>query len=231
MNKNIFTYWEGPRPPYIQRCLEIMKGIGVQILDDTCDFVRNLHPNWKTLSRPAQRADAVRVAAIEARGGLWIDADTISTGLLSFFDKVDETVDLMYCRWSDKRVLNGYFYGKEHSPVMREWLKQINSLLSRQTVGLAWTSLGEGVLNPLINLRFKESCVEFSRSVFLPINIDQIPAVFFEPVSYKAFLKKDTIAIGLNHSWFCDHAPLFVQSSIETIVKTDTLIGGLFADY
>jgi hypothetical protein len=80
---DVYTYWEGPKPPWIELCLEtIVRNIpGVQVLDK-----RSWHQIYDgaLLSRamfdrltPNQQSDWVRAWLLSQRGGMWIDADAI----------------------------------------------------------------------------------------------------------------------------------------------------------
>ena len=235
-NHKVWTYWENApgksTPPYIDYCLESIKKYCSDLViitpENVDSFVKNLHPNWKALQRIAHRADAVRVAVIAEHGGIWIDADTLFIADINEFQNtIKNEKDFLFCRWDDGRILNGYFYGGKKSPIMLEWLKQINARLSKGT-NFGWTALGEAIISPLAFGKYRSVCEEFKRQVFLPVNIDRIPFVFLEPISFAAFVQKDTVAIGLNHSWMCDNFPDIINKSIEEIVKDFTLFSSFF---
>ena len=238
-NHKVWTYWETPIgkevPPYISACLESIKRYCPELTiltpSNVEEYILGLHSNWKQLSKIAHKADAIRVAVIAEHGGIWVDADTFFIDNISIFqNRFDNSKDFYFCRWDDGRILNGYFYGKEHSPIMREWLKQINAKLSNGN-NFAWTSLGEAIISPLAFGKYKEDCQEVSRNFFLPINIDKIPFIFMEQVSYKAFVKSSTVAIGLNHSWLCDNFPEIANATIEELTNGKyTLFNSIFKE-
>lgn len=217
---NVWSYWQGPMPEYIRICIETMR--------KHCDNFTLLTPNnindylfnspldidrCKRLNNPAHLADVYRVAVIFHYGGLWLDCDTIMINPLHAFKKIISSYNdgFFHSRWDDRRVLNGYFYATKNSDLLGEWLTHINRLIKSSSIRNTWTQFGEKILTPLVNSgQFKT--IEINRSAFLPINIDKIPWVFFEPFHWSNFVSDDTITIGLNNSWFKDHVPHFVNS-------------------
>lgn len=241
IEKNVFTYWETPKnqqiPAYIVHCLYSIQhkcydDFKVHIITpELADkYLENtgLHENWKRLGSIAQRADCIRIAVINKMGGIWIDADTIFIkSPISIFEHITDFIDFIYMRWNDGRIMNGYFAGKAESAFMKEWLKYVNLGLSEITT-LHWTSFGEQILTTLAyKEQFEKSILEIDRRIFLPINIDKIPNIFFEDVDYKYFLKDNTVAVGLNHSYFCDNQNWFVEQPSEKIVKGNMMINQL----
>ena len=232
---NVFTYWEGPKPAYIDVCIASMEmfcGVDFCLItpetaDDWIDGA--LHENWKKLKNPAHRADCIRVAVINKCGGLWVDCDTVFIRQLGPFSMYG--MKFCYTRWDDGRALNGYFFGEKSNPVTSEWLSSINAILRKWNCvsAQAWTSFGEKILTPLLNRPdIKSISGQFDRRIFLPINIDRIPWVFFEPVHWSAFVSDDTVAFGLNNSWFRDNVIKFYKSPEPWI--GELLINKLIAD-
>ena len=219
-NLNVWTYWQGPMPEYIKICIETMRrhcdNFTLLTPHNINDYVCNSPLNTthcKRLSNPAHLADVYRVAVIFNHGGLWLDCDTIMINNVSNFKSVFISYPdgFFYSRWNDSRVLNGYFYATKENPLMEDWLYKINRLLKMPSLKNSWTQFGEKILTPLVNSGMYNT-IEISRSIFLPINIDKIPWLFFEPFHWSNFIADDTIAIGLNNSWFRDHVPEFINS-------------------
>jgi len=205
-----WSYWEGPRPEYINICIESMRRFCPYFTlvtpENVDDFLEGsgLKPEWKKLKLLAHKADCLRVAIINKYGGLWIDCDTVFIRPISIFEEIARGYEFVYTRWNDGRCLNGYFYGDKGNPVTGEWLSKINTnIMTMATRDRQWTQLGEMILGPIINSkRYASRCLEIDRRIFLPINFDKIPQVFFEPVHYSSFIVDDTMCVGLNHSYF-----------------------------
>lgn len=217
---NVWSYWQGHMPEYIKICIETMKrncdNFTLLTPENISDYIYNSPldiDKCRKLNKAAHLADIYRVAVIFNHGGLWLDCDTIMINSLQTFKSMVSSYDdsIFYSRWNDGRVLNGYFYATKENPLIEEWLFKINQLIRRQSISNTWTLFGEKILTPLVNsCEFKT--IEINRTIFLPINIDKIPWIFFEPFHWSNFVFDDTISIGLNNSWFKDCVPQFFNS-------------------
>ena len=217
---NVWTYWQGPMPEYIKICIDTMRkhcdNFTLLTLHNINDYIYNSPldiDKCKRLNNPAHLADVYRVAVIFNHGGLWLDCDTIMINPLHDFKSIVSSYNdcFFHSRWNDGRVLNGYFYATKGHALLKEWLHSINKVLKMVSIRNSWTLFGEKILTPLVNRRTFNT-IEISRTIFLPINVDKIPWIFFEPFHWSNFVSDDTIAIGLNNSWFKDHVPQFVNS-------------------
>ena len=194
MNNKVFTYWENEAgkltPPYIKACIDSIKMNCKEFVLLTPDNINQfidkdeLNPNWRSLPYIAQHADCIRVAIINKYGGWWIDADTCFLRPIELIANfIDESKEFSFFQWIDGRVLNGYFYAKSpNSSVTSDWLESINKILSNPSQ-MQWTSLGESILTPLVKWKYKPKCQLLDRNIFLPINFDKIPYIFFEDVN------------------------------------------------
>ena len=79
---DVWTFWTGPRPPWISLCLETLSRHcpTIKVLDDsfwTSEFDANV-PIQQLLESPAHfRSNLVRSWLLSKRGGIWVDADCI----------------------------------------------------------------------------------------------------------------------------------------------------------
>jgi len=224
---NIFTYWEGSRPLYIEKCLKSISGIAkldknirtvVLTPNNVGTFLKDagLHDNWTKLKTIAHRADCIRVAVMCKYGGLYVDADTVFLKSPSEFLNLLTDKDFYFMRWDDGRIMNGYFYCKALSDIMQEWLLLINQKLRLvNTSEPRWTEFGEKIIMPIVYGNFSNDACEIPRHHFLPVNIDKIPHVFFERVKLKGFDYNGVFSVALNHSFFCDHYKEFIAIDNE----------------
>ena len=240
MNKNVFTYWETPVgeliPPYISLCIQSIerhcKEFHLITPENVSSYIddNDLNPNWRKLPYIAQRADCIRVAVINKYGGFWVDADTVFIRSIDLLEEyIDDNKELCFLQWSDGRVLNGYFYAKEKSVIISKWLEYVNKQLSNTNM-IQWTSFGESILTPLVLWQFKEKCQRLNREIFLPINFDRIPFVFFEDISYRSFVKHNTIGVGLNHSWLINVSPKIKHMMSSEILKGQEVLSQVLRD-
>jgi hypothetical protein len=249
MIKNIYTYWENPvgktTPPYIEACFRSAKvlceaiGATFQVFsqDSAKGFLAThkvIHGNYFKLTSPSHRADCLRVAVIALNGGLWIDADCLFIrNPQPFFNMIAENEvnghDFFYTQWDDGRVLNGYFYATPESRAMTTWLDHINQVLYHMPQIRTWTMFGEQIITPLALYKFGKECFRFDRKYFVPINTDKIPFAFFEDIPYSAFDKTYTVAVNLNHSFFCNHRPEITTASIDDLSTRSDLLGDILS--
>lgn len=235
---NIFTYWEGKRPLYIEKLLGSFDKVDTHNCKFTLITPENiesvidtskLHVNWRHLTRIAHKADCLRVATILQYGGLWVDADTLYIKCpCAFIEKMSENQDFLYMKWNDGRILNGYFWGRRGSPILKAWLDKINSRLQLDDKNYSWTEFGEQCIMPLVYYWYGDRCKEIKRYHFLPVNIDKIPHVFFERIKLDGFLFDDTFTVGLNHSWFIDNYKAFTEiADIKKLSDGELLINDI----
>lgn len=217
---NVWTYWQGNMPEYIKICIETMERNCTKFTllnpKNIFDYLRNSSldiDKCRRLNNPAHLADIYRVAVVFNYGGLWLDCDTIMIKSLNDFKRIISSYNngFFYSRWNDGRVLNGYFYATKEHEIMDKWLFGINKTLKKVSTQNNWTQFGEKIITPLVNSENYKT-IEISRTIFLPINIDKIPWIFFEPFHWSNLVSDDTITIGLNNSWFRNYVPQFVNS-------------------
>jgi len=83
MTPRIWTYWEGPRPPWINLCLRtIERNIpGVEVLTPESWAAmydgRDVPRETLDRQRPNVKSDFIRAWLLHHIGGIWIDADAI----------------------------------------------------------------------------------------------------------------------------------------------------------
>lgn len=212
---NVWTYWEGPQPKYIDVCIASLARVcSSPVINFRCvtpetlgDYVEadDIHPNYKKLP-VAPKSSAIRSALLARHGGLWCDADTI--GIKSPLELLCKYhgVDCLYVMWSNMppRVINGYIYFQPGSKTAREWLDQTNhKLKTNPESAMRWTGLGERLLTPIVQPRIDSHQIPLS--TFLPIEIDCDVQTFFETGDFREPIMPHTVAYGLNNSWFMYH--------------------------
>ncbi|MFZ2253216.1 MAG: capsular polysaccharide synthesis protein [Minisyncoccia bacterium] len=225
---NIWSYWEGPRLPYIDTCIRSMQAVYGNdfhlVTPETVDEYipqGTLHPHYERLDQPALKADCVRAALLALRGGWWFDADTIA--LPGWPPSKADSAWACYMTWQREpiRVLNGYIGMGCDCPVGAIWLEQVNQTLAARSPD--WCTLGERILTPLLYGK-TEPIWEIPRRLCLPIDIDSNVAAFMRPGSPRDYLHNDTLCFGLNHSWMLYHHPAAMQMLPNGWAKSPLLI-------
>jgi hypothetical protein len=231
---NVFSYWEGPSPPYIQLCIVSMqKVLGDSFTLVTPEIINDwlpqdiLHPSWKALPQPALKADCIRAALLATHGGWWWDADTIA---LCHPKEVHagQTDEVLYMTWTNqpRRVLNGYIYFPPGNPAAKKWLMGVNEGLRQGKVD--WCTLGEKLLTTELSPGSFDTR-EIPRRLFLPIDIDLEVKQFFTEQEWWWYCYKDTVCFGLNHSYFVYHHRKLMNSGPHEWKNGTTLIHKLLA--
>lgn len=202
----IFSYWEGPMPFWIDVCLKSMQrvfGKDLTILDRESAIKLCPDAALTGLHEPAHFADYLRVSLLSRYGGWWIDADTIALKPLRWLHDRFIAFDMLYMTWTNqpRRVLNGYIYAREGSPITQKWMTALQDRLDLKIPIEKWTEIGEGVLTPLVDTVERTKTKEICRERFLPLDVDIHVRKLFEPGDPKDYIASDTCCFGLNHSW------------------------------
>ncbi len=223
----VFTYWEGYMPPYIKYCLGTLQTRVKDhiILDSTSveHYISNLHFRWRQIRWLAQKVDLIRLAVLYKYGGIWADADTIWINDVNDFIKNKEG-DFYASRWmTSNNIINGYFLAKQRSEFLGYCLENANIRLERDRrtsyPDHGGVMFGEYLFNE-INIKHPNLLKEFKTEVFLPFELPGNRDRWWRPLQINNYIKKNTIAIGLNHS---QYPKAQVDKSIEDHLKTNTL--------
>lgn len=178
MKKRIFTFWEPSEniPGYLDLCVETWKKFLPDyeiIILDYKNIDKYLGKNYfdKTLYSDyslAKQADAIRCAILKKYGGIWLDLDTIITS--NNFENIINNIDSDFVMF---RKHLGFIYAKPDAQKLFLWEKAIHQRLKwyrilnhtckplREIIRIfnkeyinntkAWNSLGNGLLNPLLD--------------------------------------------------------------------------------
>lgn len=134
--KNIFTFWEGSKPAYIEMCMATWHFpftlLNYENLNEYTDLSID---KLRRFSLP-QIADAVRVHVLRDHGGHWLDADTIMIG-----DRLpDETI------MGDPDIRTntiGYLHTDPHSEMFERWAEFQDNIINDDTRNTkSWSLLG-----------------------------------------------------------------------------------------
>lgn len=226
----VWTFWEGPRWPYIDLCLETIQrqcvgGCEARVLDlpafDRLIGPSVLNPAWRKLEWGIA-TDCIRAALLATYGGFWFDADTIA--LRSPAKLATLGMDVVHVTWTKKprRVVAGYLYMRKGCDAAVKWLENINRNLAAGNCG--WTVLGEQSLGPAVAAADPEKVLEVPRSTFLPIDIDCNVTEFFSEHNWQDHASPASVCYGLNHSWFVSRYPTSFRLEWDKVRKSPLLI-------
>lgn len=225
--KQIFTYWEGEKPPYIEYCIDtIIKNSGVKVHVITPENLNKylpkniLNEQHKKLSVITQKTDCIRLGILYEHGGMWCDADTIFLKDCSKWFNTD--VEFVAMQWTkNKNVLNGYFFAKKNSLFILKCLEYINNILKNKPKNYYYDAsgcfFGESVFTKISE---KQQITTIPLSVFIPVEFPNDKDVWYKDIVINKFIKPETVAIAFNHS---QHGIGFKNKTMEEHLKEKNL--------
>jgi len=132
----IFCYWEGPMPPYIQLCAELLRAHNHNVvLLDPPGLQQLGFPShvWATISRwnVVQRSDAIRCWLLHRFGGMWCDIDCIPMQPFWPVLHVAKATPLGVAAYhsTDDTVGVGFIAARRDSPVIERWWQAIVTVI------------------------------------------------------------------------------------------------------
>ena len=234
-DKNFFTYWEGPMPPFIKYCLKSFQAragsdVNVHIVtpDNVDEYMTGagLCANWKGITHLPQKVDCIRVGLVHKYGGIWCDADTILLKSVSHLFNFSGGEDISLFNWSfNQRVLNGYFIAKKNSLFLSNCLDQLNLILTTNFK----TNYSEGGGVYLGECVFKQAQYFnkyniLSLKTFIPYEFPPTRDRWFMPGSAEEYLAPETVAFALNLS---QYNPDFKNMTIDQHMNSGWLFGNI----
>lgn len=176
----VWTYWEGPRHTWIERCLETARlhVPNLRILtpaefDELWDQDRDIDLSHLHV---AQRADFIRAFLLMRFGGLWIDADCIVMRDLSPLITRLRDFDVIAHRERQGLFSNAFLAMKPDSAIARRFYETICARL-RSGQPLGWIALGNEPLSALLT-GASEPILELKTAAVQPICWSR-PDLFF----------------------------------------------------
>jgi len=176
----VWSYWEGPMPDWIARCLETARRhapsfrlLGPGDFDALWDRDRDIDLSKLHV---AQRSDFVRAFLLMRFGGLWIDADCIVMRDLSpLLGKLSE-FDVIAHRERQGYFSNAFLAAKLGSAVAARFYQAVCARL-RTGRPMSWIALGNEPLTEVMG-NAAERCLELPTEQVQPICWSK-PEVYF----------------------------------------------------
>jgi len=150
-----WTYWEGPRAPWIRACLRTIMAHAPRVRVLTPEGFDQLRDRDRDIDlsrlQPAHRADYIRAFLLHRYGGLWVDADClVMQSLEPVFEPLRAgTHDFVAHRERSGLVSNGFIAARAGSRIAAEFYARIAAVL-RARRPLGWTSIGSAPLNEVL---------------------------------------------------------------------------------
>ena len=159
---NIYTFWEGPMPPYVALCLKTRdrwwgSRHTVLNLSNLAEHLPGfpLCPYFMGLQR-AHQADLIRTEIVANKGGCWVDADCIILDGMRDLLAPMAPNEFIYYNDGDTYA-NGFFAaGSRFNPCVREWAKLNRAVfLNHKRMGtdparIPWRSFGSDQMKEIL---------------------------------------------------------------------------------
>lgn len=140
----VWTYWEGPCPPYVELCLDsLRRHAGARVLD-RASFDR-LWTSDRDLPIDAlyvaHRADYVRAYLLRHYGGFWIDADCVLLRPVTPLAALLDQHDLVTYREPAGTIANNFLLARPGAPVVADFYARVAAHL-RARRPIDWLEIG-----------------------------------------------------------------------------------------
>jgi len=148
----VWTYWEGPKPPWIRLCLRTIRRHipAVQILGPRCfrDLYDEIDVPWATITaqRPNVKSDFLRAYLLHSVGGIWIDADAIAFRDVRPIWHLLDAADFVSYRRAGGMYCSALIAAEPDSPIAAEYYGQMVDRLTRANGRLGRQALGPTLL-------------------------------------------------------------------------------------
>lgn len=152
---NVYTYWTGPKPPWIELCLESLEKNtpGIEVLNE--QTWRRLFAGapfgFKKIVRqmPNVQSDYIRAHLLYHHGGVWVDADCVCfKDLHQVLDYLQEHSFVAYFARGSRtgQMCSALIASRPHSEIARHYLTLMEYKLHAIRRKLGRLSLGPRVL-------------------------------------------------------------------------------------
>jgi len=134
----VFTFWEGPMPPYIELCMRTWKFPYVVLNYENLHNYTDLRitSRLKRFTLP-QIADVIRVHVLRDQGGYWLDADTVMVT-----DKLP-TTNMVGDNPNTRTNAIGYLYADhKYMQMFAEWAKYQDDVINNSNAPHHWSIMG-----------------------------------------------------------------------------------------
>lgn len=229
--KTIWLYWENvysaSMPDYIRLCKETIEAHAgdwdVVLLspENVREHITGLREDFFNIPEVAHKADYIRGAVLEQRGGMWMDIDTIAFRPLSLITDLLPLHGAVFYGWQSFQPSIGLIASEAGNPLITQWKERMDETLD---LGLSqkWSGIGYDLLWPLAN---KIQYTHIAHTVCAPMHYTET-AKFVESLEPDEVLKTETVVMQLYNKMFFK---TYGSMSRDEILKSDSLIAKCFA--
>lgn len=211
----VFTYWEGPRIPYIELCYETMKKYCPNLvrLDETnAHRYVDLPDEYYKIEAINHRVDYLKAKLLHKYGGFWLDADTIVLKPLPF--ELLKEKDYIGCP--------GLFGAQKGSKTLEKWIKHMDVVIKKKQKFL-WAEL---ILPVVYENNVHNEVRGIDRKCIAPFLGERVLWIFFTTATeLEKYDLSPTFAVALYNKVF---PGWFKKMTEKEILESDYVISELF---
>lgn len=196
----IFTFWEGPKPAYIELCMETWPFEFVELNYENLHKYTDLPMDLVKQYPLQQVADIVRVHVLRDNGGVWLDADTIALG-----KKLPEETIL---GWNHSRHNTiGFLRTEAHSDMFEKWAAFQDDIMEKVPGPPRWSMFGneftDWYLTEHKEIQIGDIAQRWPETYMIRSNVTRSEkyGVFYFGLSHKLGHIYPTDIIMLHNSW------------------------------
>jgi hypothetical protein len=176
MNPPVWLYWEGPMPPYIRLCIDLLKAYnpGARLLgpDDLPglgfppEFLAAIN-TWHI----CQKSDAIRVWLLAKYGGVWCDADCVPLKPFDLIARAAETSPPGLAAYvsTDNTIGVGLFAARPGAEAI-ERLRDCVLAVARSGRRPGWLEVSTEPMTRIVNGIGRQRCALLPLDHVLPIS-------------------------------------------------------------
>lgn len=225
----VWLYWDSPEgadPGYIELCEESIEKWAapykVVVLNQSLafDHVPGLHHDLPNIPVIAHRADYVRAACLAARGGIWLDIDTVVLKPLSLCWALTAVNGCVMYGWKDREPSIGMIAARQGHPLMLAWRDAIESRID-ESLSQKWAGFGYDLLWPLAK---SVGFTQIPRTSCAPTHWSET-GVFGQDRTPESVLHRDSLMVQLYNRGLSSKMG---GMSKEELLSSSTLLARLF---
>lgn len=230
MKPTIWQFWQGPKPPFIELCLETVKKNNVNfqhvVLDENSvfDYLPDLRKDLDLLPRIANKADYIRFRLLKEYGGIWLDADVV------LFKDLKDVYERFEKSHFDFSATSHFGLGKpsiwllmskKKSSIVDFQVMSMDSKLNSKKYNIAWSGFGAHLLWNFTN---QNNYLHLEVEKFCPIPYNE----------YRIYFQNTHLDLSENYTFVFFNEMLnreqkhFLKSSKQQILNSPLLISQIF---
>jgi Glycosyltransferase sugar-binding region containing DXD motif len=220
----VWMYWEGPMPPYLELCVETVRRHHPQVsILDPAGF----EALWQedrdvpvAQLGPHHRSDFARAYLLRHHGGLWLDTDFVQLRPLDELLALPEQVTFAGYRQAEE-FTNNLMFSRPGDPVMRDCYEQVCEHL-RAGRAIEWLEIGAFPLTVAVG-RHRDVVHEIDPDLVYPIPWYK-SALFEAAGDAEALVRPHRYGVMLSNNSMSD---TFRRKSRGEVMASDALLADL----